>query len=206
MKALLLIDLQIDFCPGGALEVPQGDQVIDLANQLMDQFELVVATKDWHPADHESFAANHLWRRPGDVIELHGLEQILWVMHCVQDSFGSQFHPQLQTDKINHIVYKGTDKEIDSYSGFFDNGHRQATGLEAYLRDKGVTELYIMGLATDYCVKFSVLDALSCGFETYLIEDGCRGIDLTPGDVQAAMDAMVQKGAVVMQSEELLVG
>lgn len=203
MRALLLIDLQIDFCPGGSLEVPEGDQVVGMANELMDRFELVVATMDWHPAEHMSFAANHLWRRPGDVIELNGLSQTLWNMHCVQDSFGAELHPRLQKERIDKIVYKGTDKEIDSYSGFFDNGHRKATALKAYLEAKGVTELYVMGLATDYCVKFTVLDALELGYPTTVIRDACRGINLEEGDVEKAFLAMQQKGAKLVDAVEV---
>jgi nicotinamidase/pyrazinamidase len=203
MKALLLVDIQNDFCPGGALEVPEGDQVIPIANRLMDQFELVVATKDWHPANHGSFAANHPWRRPGQVIELDGLEQILWPIHCVQHSFGSEFARTLETDQIDKIFYKGTAPEIDSYSGFFDNGHRKATGLEAYLKEKGVKELYVLGLAQDYCVKFTVLDALQLGFDTYLITDATRPVELKEGDGERALAEMKEKGANLIPSKAL---
>ncbi len=203
MKALLLVDIQNDFCPNGALEVPRGDEVVPVANRLMDRFELVVATKDWHPADHKSFAAQHPWRKPGDVIDLNGLEQILWPMHCVQESYGSEFHKDLNTDKIDHIVYKGVDPEIDSYSGFYDNGHRKATGLAEYLRDKGVEELYIVGLAADVCVYYTVLDALELGFKTHLVTDGVRGIDLNEGDVARALEDMKEKGANLIKSTEI---
>jgi len=204
MKALLLIDLQIDFCPGGALEVKEGDQVIPIANALMEQFDLVVATQDWHPADHGSFAANHPWRRPGQVIDLHGLQQVLWPIHCVQDSFGAQFHPQLNQAGITKVFVKGTDPEIDSYSGFFDNGHRKATGMGEYLKEQGVTEVFVLGLATDYCVKFTALDALGLGFDTHLIVDASRGVNLQEGDVDRAVEEMQQKGIKVIQSTELL--
>jgi len=203
MKALLLVDIQNDFCPNGALEVPRGDEVVPVANRLMDRFDLVVATKDWHPADHKSFAAQHPWRKPGDVIDLNGLEQILWPMHCVQESYGSEFHKDLNTDKIDHIVYKGVDPEIDSYSGFYDNGHRKATGLAEYLRDKGVDELYIVGLAADVCVYYTVLDALELGFKTHLVTDGVRGIDLNEGDVARALEDMKEKGANLIKSTEI---
>ena len=204
MRALILIDLQIDFCPGGALEVKEGDQLIPIANKLMDHFELVLASKDWHPGNHGSFAANHPWRYPGQVIELNGLQQTLWPIHCVQESFGSEFAMGLQYEKINKIFYKGTDPGIDSYSCFFDNGHRRSTGMAEYLKEKGVTELFIMGLATDYCVKFSVLDALQEGFSTKLIIDGCRGIDLEKGDVEKAIQEMQQKGADLVSSDNIL--
>lgn len=204
MKALLLIDLQIDFCPGGALEVKEGDQVIPIANALMQQFDLVVATQDWHPADHGSFAANHPWRRPGQVIDLHGLQQVLWPIHCVQDSFGAQFHPQLNQAGITKVFVKGTDPEIDSYSGFFDNGHRKATGMGEYLKEQAVTEVFVLGLATDYCVKFTALDALGLGFDTHLIVDASRGVNLQEGDVDRAIEEMQQKGIKIIQSAQLL--
>ncbi|NRB49317.1 MAG: bifunctional nicotinamidase/pyrazinamidase [Saprospiraceae bacterium] len=204
MKALLLIDLQIDFCPGGALEVKEGDQVIPIANALMEKFELVVATQDWHPADHGSFAANHPWRKPGQVIDLHGLEQVLWPIHCVQGSFGAKFHPTLNQAGITKVFVKGTDSTIDSYSGFFDNGHRKATGLGDYLKEQEVTEVYIMGLATDYCVKFTALDAVELGFTTHLIEDASRGVNLQEGDVAQAVSDMQEKGVSIMASSTLL--
>ncbi|MBX2873224.1 MAG: bifunctional nicotinamidase/pyrazinamidase [Saprospiraceae bacterium] len=204
MKALLLIDLQIDFCPGGALEVKEGDQVIPIANALMDQFELVVATQDWHPANHGSFAANHPWRKPGQVIDLHGLQQVLWPIHCVQESFGAKFHPTLNESGITKVFVKGTDPTIDSYSGFFDNGHRKATGMGDYLKEQGVTEVYVMGLATDYCVKFTALDAIELGFETSLIEDAARGVNLTEGDVERAVAEMKSKGVKIIGSASLL--
>ncbi len=204
MKALLLIDLQIDFCPGGALEVKEGDQVIPIANSLMEQFDLVVATQDWHPADHGSFAANHPWRKPGQVIDLHGLPQVLWPIHCVQGSFGANFHPTLNQAGIDKVFVKGTDPTIDSYSGFFDNGHRKATGLGDYLREQGVTQVFVLGLATDYCVKFTALDAIELGFDTSLIEDASRGVNLNEGDVQQAIAEMRSKGVNIIQSSSIL--
>lgn len=204
MKALILVDIQNDFCPGGALEVKEGDQVVPVANSLMDHFELIVATQDWHPADHGSFAANYPWRRPGQIIELNGLPQVLWPIHCVQGSFGAEFVQTLHTDKITKVFVKGTDQGIDSYSGFFDNGHRKATGLGDYLKERGVEEVYVMGLATDYCVKFTALDALGLGFKTYLIEDGCRGVNLSEGDVEKALEEMVSHGITRIASQAIL--
>ncbi|MEO0779091.1 MAG: bifunctional nicotinamidase/pyrazinamidase [Bacteroidota bacterium] len=203
MKALLLVDLQVDFCALGALEVPDGDAVIPLANQLMPAFDLVVATKDWHPANHGSFAANHPWRKPGQVIDLHGLPQVLWPIHCVQGSMGADFHAALHQDGIDAIIHKGTDPEIDSYSGFFDNGQRQATGLEGLLRERGVEEVYVLGLATDYCVKYTVLDALRLGFSTTLLTDATRGVELQAGDVAAALREMEETGAVLISSDAI---
>lgn len=203
MKALILVDIQNDFCPGGHLEVPEGNQVVPVANALMDRFDLVVATQDWHPANHGSFAANHPWRKPGQVIDLNGLPQVLWPIHCVQESFGAEFVQSLHTDKIGHVFVKGTDPEIDSYSGFYDNGHRKATGMGDFLKEKGVDSVYVMGLATDYCVKFTALDAVALGFKTYLIEDGCRGVNLNAGDVDQAIADMRSGGVEVTNSTEL---
>lgn len=203
MNALILVDLQIDFCPGGALEVENGNLLAPIANELMDKFDLVVATQDWHPANHQSFAANHPWRKPGQLIDLHGLPQTLWPIHCVQGSFGAEFAPALDQSKITKIFPKGTGPEVDSYSGFFDNGKRKSTGLSDYLKDKGVTEVFVMGLATDYCVKFTTLDALELGFKTNLIEDACYGVNLEPEDSQKAVAEMVAAGATLIQSTEI---
>lgn len=201
---LLLIDLQIDFTPLGALPVAEGDAVIPVANRLMPHFDTVVATQDWHPADHGSFAANHPWRKPGDVITLLGLKQILWPIHCVQESFGAEFAPGLETDRIGKVFRKGTDPTIDSYSGFYDNGHRKSTGLAEWLKAEGYRTLYIMGLATDYCVKFSVLDALQEGFEVVVVTDGCRGVNLQHTDSADALAEMREKGAELLTAEEVI--
>jgi nicotinamidase/pyrazinamidase len=164
MTALILVDIQNDFLEYGALAVPDGNAVIAVANEMIPQYDIVVATQDWHPANHGSFAANHPWRKPGQIIELDGLPQMLWPIHCVQNSYGALFAKDLHTDHITKIFQKGTDVNIDSYSGFYDNGHRKSTGMGEYLQAQGVTEVTIMGLATDYCVKFTALDALSFGF------------------------------------------
>lgn len=203
MKTLLLIDLQNDFCPGGALAVDEGNLLIPIANALMPKFDLVIATQDWHPATHGSFAANHPWRRPGQVIDLNGLPQVLWPIHCVQESFGAEFVQSLNTAGIHKVFVKGTDPEIDSYSGFFDNGHRKATGLGDYLKEMGVSELWVMGIATDYCVKFTVLDALELGFKVNLIEDACRGVNLQAGDVTQAVTDMQSKGANIVHTQDI---
>jgi nicotinamidase/pyrazinamidase len=161
---------------------------------------VVVATQDWHPANHGSFAANHSGKKPGDTIELAGLPQLLWPIHCVQGTRGAEFHPELDTSAIARVFRKGVDPTVDSYSGFFDNEHRNSTGLGEYLTERGVTEVYICGLATEYCVKSTALDAVDCGFKTYLVEDACRGVDLQPGDVRQAIEEMKSKGATVMQA------
>ena len=200
MNCLLIVDVQNDFCPGGPLPVPEGDRVVDPINRIQSRFDLVLATQDWHPADHGSFAANHPGRRPGEQIVLAGLPQILWPVHCVQGTPGAELHPRLDRSRIVRVFYKGTDPSIDSYGGFFDNGHRSSTGLADYLKGRGVSEVSICGLATDYCVKFTALDAVALGFKTYVIEDACRGVELHQGDVRRAIDEMRQQGVAVIEA------
>jgi len=203
MEALLLVDLQNDFLPGGALGVPEGDQVIPVANRVQEYFDIVIATADWHPPGHGSFASSHPGCKAGDVIELSGMPQVLWPDHCVQHTEGAEFSPHLNTGKIDKVIYKGMDPEIDSYSGFFDNGRQKATGLETYLRDQKVDTVYVMGLATDYCVKYTALDAVSLGYRTWLIEDGCRGVGVAEGDVERALAEMKAAGVRVVKSGDL---
>jgi len=198
--ALVIVDVQNDFMPSGSLPVANGDEVVDVANRVQRFFELVVATQDWHPPDHGSFASNHEGRAPGEMIELGGLPQILWPDHCVQDSAGAEFHPRLDRSRVARVFHKGVDADIDSYSGFFDNGHRRSTGLGEYLREQNVTDVYLLGLATDYCVKYSALDAVKLGFATHVIEDGCRGVELKAGDVQSALDEMRAAGVNITDS------
>ncbi|MGB6223178.1 bifunctional nicotinamidase/pyrazinamidase [Haloferula sp.] len=204
MKALLIIDIQNDFLPGGSLAVPGGDQVVPRINELMPAYDLVVATQDLHPAEHGSFAANHEGRQPGDLIQLDGLDQVLWPVHCVEGSHGAAFSEKLLTRHLDHIVPKGGDPQVDSYSGFFDNDHRRATGLGDYLRREGVDAVDIAGLATDYCVKFTALDALAEGFKVRLILDACRGVDLKAGDIDAAVAEMKDAGVEVVNSKEVI--
>jgi len=204
MKALILVDLQNDFLPGGALAVPQGDEVIPVANRVQRAFRLIVSTQDWHPAGHGSFAARHPGRKPGEVVQLGGLPQVLWPTHCVQDSVGAAFAPALDATRITRVFPKGTDPAIDSYSGFFDNGHQKATGLGDYLRAQGVKDVYLLGLATDYCVKATALDARKLGFPTHLILDGCRAVDLHIGDGEHAVEEMRLAGVSLTTSDELL--
>ena len=203
MRALILVDIQNDFCPGGALAVPEGDAVVAVANRLMPKFPLVVATQDSHPPEHQSFAANHPGKQPYEVIDLHGLPQVLWPVHCVSGSPGAAFHPQLSAAGIHAVVAKGTDPEIDSYSGFFDNGQRKSTGLADLLRARGATELYVLGLATDYCVKATALDAQRLGFRTFVVEDGCRAVGLAPDDEALAKQALRDAGISLCQSRDL---
>lgn len=200
MKALILVDIQNDFLPGGALAVPDGDAVVPVANRIMTAFDCVIATQDWHPANHGSFAANHPGRMPGEVINLHGLQQILWPTHCVQRTRGAEFAPGLDQSHVASVFQKGVDPSVDSYSGFFDNDQRRATGLGDFLQEAGATEVFVLGLATDYCVKFTALDARNLGFKTILIEDGCRGVNLKPGDVDRAMEELRRAGVEIINS------
>jgi nicotinamidase/pyrazinamidase len=197
LNALIVVDLQNDFCPGGALAVPGGDEIIPLVNRLLPRFDRVVATQDWHPREHGSFAANHPGKKPGDVITLAGLPQILWPVHCVESTPGAELHPRLDRSRIEAIFRKGTDPQIDSYSGFFDNGRRHATGLGDYLRRQGVSEVYLCGLATDYCVKCTALDAVSLGLKTHLIPEACRGVNLQPDDADRALAEMQARGVIL---------
>lgn len=203
MDALLLVDIQNDFLPGGALAVPEGDAVIPVIHTLYPFFSQIIASKDWHPKEHKSFASVH-GKNVGEVIDLNGIPQILWPDHCIQETFGSQFSAALDTQPIKKIFFKGVDCEIDSYSAFFDNGKQHDTGLFAYLTKLGVKTLYIAGLATDYCVKYSVLDAVSLGFKTYVIKDGCRAVNLNPEDESKALDEMKQAGAEIIYSSEII--
>lgn len=177
MKTLLVIDVQNDFMPGGSLSVPDGDKVVPVINTIQDKFDLVIATQDWHPKDHVSFASNHIGKAVFEQIPLHGKSQTLWPDHCVQGSEGADFHPDLKTNVFEAVFKKGTDKEIDSYSAFYDNGHLKSTGLAGYLKEKGVTELYLCGLAADICVYFSAYDAFKEGFSCYFIEDASKALD-----------------------------
>lgn len=200
MKALLIIDIQNDFLPGGALAVAEGDKVIPIINQLIDDFDLIVATKDWHPPNHGSFAASHPGHSVFENIDLHGLPQTLWPVHCVENTPGAEFPPELDSARIDEIFHKGTRSEIDSYSGFHDNGHRHSTGLAEFLREKGATEITVCGLATDYCVKFTALDAIAEGFHSTLHLPACRGVELQAGDIENAVAEVRAAGAKIISA------
>lgn len=203
LKALILVDIQNDFLPGGALAVPNGNEILPVIEKLTKlPFDFIIATKDWHPLDHVSFATNHN-KAPGSKIKLGSMEQILWPVHCVQDTLGAELASGPYTAKISMIFHKGTDKSIDSYSTFFDNGHMKSTGLADYLKKHHVKELFIAGLATDYCVKYSVMDALHLGFKTYIVTDACRGINIKPQDSKKALDEMQTAGAILTSFKEL---
>ncbi|WP_154857730.1 bifunctional nicotinamidase/pyrazinamidase [Cyclobacterium xiamenense] len=202
-SALIIVDLQYDFLPGGALAVSGGDTLIPIVNRLQQKFDFVVATQDWHPEDHSSFAANHPGKAIGEFIELNGVSQVLWPVHCVQGSHGAAFHTALHTDSWRKVFQKGTRPQVDSYSGFFDNNRQGDTGLGAYLRTHGIKQVFISGLAADYCVKFTVMDSLSLGFETYLVADATKGVNLSPGDTEIALQEMKNEGAILVKSTEL---
>jgi nicotinamidase/pyrazinamidase len=203
-KALIMIDLQNDFCSGGSLAVTGGDEVIPLANQLQAHFETIIATQDWHPKDHSSFASNHPDYQAGEIITVNEIEQILWPSHCVQDTQGAAFHPELSLKKVQKIFHKGVDKKIDSYSAFFDNAHLRSTGLKEHLQQSGIDTVYLMGLATDYCVKFSALDAVDAGFQVFVIEDACRGVELKAGDSAQALKDMQTAGVKLVKTKDIL--
>lgn len=202
MRTLIIVDMQNDFVAGGRLEVPHGEQIIPLVNELSRHFDLVVATQDWHPQSHKSFASNHPDKNPFDVISLGGLQQVLWPDHCVQGSRGADFHPLLDVHRIEATFRKGMDPEIDSYSGFYDNGHKKATGLAGYLRERQAGAVYVCGLAADYCVYYTAKDAIELGFKTYYIEDATRAI--SPENFQAAKEDLMKAGATIVQSESIL--
>lgn len=201
MKALLLIDLQNDFLPGGALAVPGGDEIITLINSLQPQFDLVVATQDWHPANHKSFASSHHGKQPFDKIDWMDNEQVLWPDHCVQGTNGASLASSLNKKRVAAIFRKGMSPEVDSYSGFFDNRRLHSTGLSDYLRGMGIKSVYITGLAGDYCVYFTAMDALKEGFETCVIEDATRSINNNA--FNEARTVIENKGGKVMHSRQL---
>ncbi|EON76636.1 Nicotinamidase [Lunatimonas lonarensis] len=199
-SALIIVDVQNDFLPGGALAVREGDRVIPVINALQAKFELIVATQDWHPADHGSFAANHPGKVPGQFVVLAGIDQVLWPVHCVQGSKGADFHPDLVQTHWKKVFRKGSNPQVDSYSGFYDNNRMGDTGMADFLKEQGVEEVFVVGIATDYCVKFTVLDALSEGFATWLVEDAVRGVNLEKDDSIKALQEMEQAGAKTIPS------
>ena len=176
---------------------------VPLINQLQQKFDLVVATQDWHPADHQSFAIQHEGKQPGELIDLHGIPQVLWPIHCVQETEGAQFISSLDQSKVKRVFRKGQNPRIDSYSGFFDNDHQSSTGMGEYLREQGVDEVFVVGLPTDYCVRFTAADAAELGFRTIVISDATRGVNLQKGDVDRALVALQEQGVRILLSSEL---
>lgn len=203
MRALVVVDVQNDFVRGGSLAVPDGEAVVEVVNRVMPLFDVRIATQDWHPPDHVSFASNHAGSTVGDVIDVDGFPQVLWPDHCVQGASGASFCSALEVWRFDAVVRKGTDPGVDSYSGFFDNNRAVRTKLDAVLKACSVREIFVLGLATDYCVKATVLDALDLGWPVTLIEDGCRSVDVRLGDGAAAAESMRNAGARVVDSCEL---
>ncbi len=203
MNALLIVDVQNDFCPGGALEVPNGDEVVPVINKLSEEFDTVIQTQDWHPEGHSSFASSHDGKSPFETTEMPYGEQVLWPDHCVQGSQGAAFHPDLNTEPSQLIVRKGFRPEIDSYSAFFENDDKTTTGLTGYLRARNIDTLYTVGLATDFCVKWSVVDGRKEGFDVFVVEDAVKGIDIE-GSVDQAWAEMTEAGAKKISSDKLL--
>lgn len=203
-EALLIVDLQKDFLPGGALAVKNGDEIVPVINHLIDHFDLTLATKDWHPPDHISFAKNHD-KKEGEVIQTAmGVKQILWPVHCVQNAPGAEFPESFHGRKVDKIFYKGTKNDVDSYSAFFDTARMSSTGLYRFLADLEIQHLFICGLTTDYCVKFSVMDALDLGFDVYLIQDACKPVNLQADDEEKALEEMQNSGAKLINSTFLI--
>ncbi|MFD2518828.1 bifunctional nicotinamidase/pyrazinamidase [Salinimicrobium flavum] len=201
MKTLIIVDAQNDFMPGGALEVREGDRIVPVINKIIPKFELVVATQDWHPAEHKSFAINHPDRKEYEVIDLNGVEQKLWPPHCVQGTPGADFHPKLELNSVEAIFRSAMDVEVDSYSGFYDNARHKSTGLAGYLREKGADDLYFCGLAADICVYFTIKDALKEGFKATLIEDAT--VPLFQEDYEKVRKDILSRGGKIITSDEV---
>jgi len=202
-NVLLIVDLQIDFCPGGNLAVEEGDRIVPLVNRLARGFERIVATQDWHPQDHVSFASNHPGKNPFDTIQTAEVEQVLWPDHCVAGTRGAEFHPDLDTLVFDLIVRKGSNRNLDSYSAFFENDRQTPTGLHFYLQGLKLKSVYLAGLALDVCVFYSALDALRLGFDVTLVEDACRGIDTPPGSLKARLEEMKEAGVHILKAEDV---
>jgi nicotinamidase/pyrazinamidase len=200
-RVLLIVDVQNDFCPGGSLAVETGDEVVPVINRILPGFPLVVATQDWHPPDHVSFASSHPGRKPLEMVSANGIEQVLWPDHCVQGTRGADLHPRLDTSRVGLLLRKGMRKGLDSYSAFFENDRRTDTGLRHYLKGLGVRAVFVCGLATDYCVLFSALDARRLGFRVTVVTDACRGVDLPRENVSRALAAMEKAGVRMLPAD-----
>ncbi len=203
MKTLIIVDVQHDFMPGGALGIAEANAIVPIINRLIPHFDHVFATQDWHPSHHVSFATTHQ-KKVGERIQVGEVEQILWPVHCVQGTWGAELAEGLHQEKIEAVFHKGVDPRVDSYSTFFDNARKRATGLAERLHRQKLSDLYFVGLATDCCVLYSALDALDLGFQTSIIRDACRAIDLNPGDEKRALEKMRQRGARILLSQEVL--
>ncbi len=205
-KALIVVDVQNDFCEGGALEVKNGNEVIPVINKLIESniFDFIIATQDWHPRNHKSFASNHKNKKVYDEIKLNGITQVLWPDHCIQRTKGAKFHNELNLGNNYFVFKKGKNPEIDSYSGFYENDHKTSTGLKEFLRKHKIEEVYITGLATDYCVKFTAIDAAKEGFKTLVVKDAVRGVNITKNDSQLAFEEMKKNGCKILSSKQIL--
>ncbi len=203
--ALILVDVQNDFCPGGALAVPDGDAVVPVINRIVRVFPVAVATQDWHPEGHISFASRHEGTEPFQVLEIEGTEQVLWPDHCVQGTPGAGLHPDLDHAALRLVLRKGTNPEVDSYSAFMENDRRTRTGLAGLLRELGVERVFLSGLATDVCVRATALDGRSAGFRVVLLEDACRAVDVPPGNLVSALQEMRGRGVRTLRTDDLRV-
>ncbi len=202
-SALIIVDVQKDFCPGGSLAVPEGDQIVPVINRLSPKFSLVAATKDWHPEDHISFASNQEGREPFETIEMYGETQILWPDHCVKTTKGAEFHQDLDLTSVHCILHKGFRKKLDSYSVFFENDKKTPTGLSFFLQGLGIKKVYLTGLAEDVCVYASAKDARRLDFGTFVIRDAVRGVDTPEGSLEEAREDMRNRGVIYISSQEL---
>jgi len=201
--ALIIVDIQNDFCEGGALAVPDGDSIVPVVNDLMGRFKWIAASLDYHPAGHGSFASSHEGRNVGDIVDLHGVDQVLWPDHCVAGTYGSELHDDLLTESIATFVVKGADPQVDSYSAFRDNAQESDTGLANWLREKGIANVVIVGLALDYCVKFTALDAIAEGFDTAVVVDATRAVNLQPDDGEKAIDELRNAGVRIAYAADI---
>ncbi len=203
-NALLVVDVQNDFCPGGTLAIQEGDKVIPVINQIQPIFDTIIATRDWHPPNHVSFAVNHPGKNVYDVIDIKGISQVLWPPHCVSGSIGAAFHPGLETERFKLILHKGMNQALDSYSIFLENDKKKLTGMDDFLRSLEITRIFLCGLATDYCVFYSAIDAISFGFETCVVIDACCGVDVPERNIERAIRLMKSSGVKIISSLELL--
>ena len=202
-NALLIVDVQNDFCPGGALAIHEGDRIIPAINRIQPLFDTIIATRDWHPPDHVSFAATHPGKHIHDVMDIGGIPQVLWPPHCVSGTTGAAFHPDLETGRFRLILHKGMNPALDSYSVFLENDKKTRTGMDGFLRSLEITRIFLCGLATDYCVLYSALDAISFGFETCVVIDACCGVDVPEGNIEKAIGLMKSSGVSIISSLEL---
>ena len=200
--ALVLIDIQNDFCPGGALAVDKGDEIVEISNKIQEQFKIKIITQDWHPSTHKSFASNHEGKEPLSTVEMFYGQQVLWPNHCIQGTEGSKFHSKLITDSADLIIRKGFRPEIDSYSAFFENDQKTPTGLDGYLKSRGVNKIYLCGLALDFCVYFSAIDGAELGYNVNVVQDACRAIDLD-GSLEKSLNDMKSKGVKFLSTSDL---